>query len=116
RGGARRTSIVRLAAPDDPAWQLLGPRTLVVEDGGAVVIDSSDPAATGRSIEPEARAPGGPPIELGHVDLSADGSTVVAQSLGEATATTVVIDVASGDRWTLPEPAAAFAVTPDGSR
>lgn len=107
---------MRLAGPEDPSWQLLGPRSLDVHDGAYVVTDNRDPDAPERPIDPALGAADGAPTALGNVTLSADGSTVVAQASGDTGPTIVVIDVDSNERWTLPEPAWAFALTPDGKR
>ena len=109
-----RTPTARLAGVEDPAWQIVGRRLLVHEEGSWTVIDSHDPAAAGVPIVFDFRSSDGA-AQSATVAMSADGSTVVAQTSSPSGVSTLVTDVNLNRRWELPEPVSPVALSPDGT-
>ena len=109
-----RTPTARLAGVDDPAWHVVGRRLLVHEEDSWSVIDSRDPGGAGVPIVFDVRGPDGAAHST-TATMSADGSTVVAQTSSASGVSTLVTDVDLNGRWELPEPVSPVALSPDGT-
>ena len=74
----------------------------------------ADPGATGVPIVFDVRGPDGA-AQSATAAMSADGSTVVAETSSPSGVSTLVTDVDLNSRWELPEPVSPMALSPDGT-
>jgi WD40 repeat protein len=114
RSDRPQVGTLRLALPGDPARAALGPRSIVEDVDGPVVIDNRDPAASPRPLQPGTDALG-QPVPYDKSELSRDGSIAIASMSGGEEIHTDLIDLDSGDGWRLEDGWWPLVVTDDGT-